>query len=246
MKAFASLVAVFGLSALLLPLLMAQDAKDAPKKAEAKKKVVYPPDATIRNMPTQMVRIKEIRADDTGTETKEIIVVGMDEAKYIEFAKWDTKFRLEMPKMNIIDLQTEKKFTPQQVEELYRQQKAMKLDGVFAGETKVVNVTPVLRVRTTDPPPQYDESGNIKKLKAADLNKLKDRSSLGGYPAELGVLRAGQIVEVYAPKPPAQPKVKPAPPAKKGVIGADPNLAGAAAAPSARIDAVLIFVKFEP
>jgi hypothetical protein len=66
-----------------------------------------------------------------------------------------------------------------------------------------------VKVRLTNPPPQYDAKGNIKKPTAAELKELKGPdTSLPGYQAEFANLHNEQFVKVTlvkkkdAPKPP--------------------------------------------
>lgn len=61
-----------------------------------------------------------------------------------------------------------------------------------------------VKVRVKDPPPEYDDKGNLKKPTKADLKKLKGPdATLPGYTAEFENVHVGQYVQVYLPKPKA-------------------------------------------
>jgi hypothetical protein len=68
------------------------------------------------------------------------------------------------------------------------------------GDRKTKNVdftgTDDVKVRLTDPPPAYDEKGNIKKRTAKELKELKGDSNLPGYPAEWSDVRQGSYVKL--------------------------------------------------
>ncbi len=235
MKAFACLVALFAVFAAFLPALDAQVAKDDPKnadekkvddkKAEPKKKAPGKVDeATVLSAVKLQFKVKEVRMTDD--DSKEIVVLGRDEKKYVEFLQWDLKFKKQMS--NTISVETQKKLNPQQQEEMYRRESTRHLDGVFSLDPKTVAVTNNVRIRTMIVPQQIDEkTGKDRKLTATELNKLKGGSRLPGYPvADFSGLRAGQVVDLYVPRSALAPPPKQAapPPAKKGFIGADPTL----------------------
>jgi hypothetical protein len=252
MKPFVTLIAFFSLSAMMLPSLV--DARDdkketkadddkKDKKAEPKKKAVPMVDEIkVLNAPKLLARVKEVRNDETNTEVQEVVFASADQLKHLEYLKWEKKFRVDL--QTAISLETQKKLDPVQRDEVFRRETASKLNGVFSGELKTVNVTPALRVRTAAAPPQFDATGAPKKLTASDLTKLKKGSRLPGYPTDIGAVRAGQIVELSVPASALQPAKKQATPrpAKKGIVDADPNLAGGVATPTARIDAYLIYI----
>jgi hypothetical protein len=57
-----------------------------------------------------------------------------------------------------------------------------------------------IKVRSVQPPVDYDEKGNLKKYTAEELKALRGTSGLPGYTAEYDSLRAGQVVHVYLAK----------------------------------------------
>ena len=78
-----------------------------------------------------------------------------------------------------------------------------------------------VKVRLTDPPPAYDDKGNIKKRTEKELKELKGDpkdpdSKLLGYPAQFSDIRQGSYVKVSLVKKkethPTGPKPKDADP----------------------------------
>jgi hypothetical protein len=54
-----------------------------------------------------------------------------------------------------------------------------------------------VRVRTLQPPLEYDDKGNPKKYTTKELQELRGKEGLPGYKAEMDAVRSGQIVQVY-------------------------------------------------
>ena len=98
---------------------------------------------------------------------------------------------------------------------------------------------------TLTPPTSFDKDGAPKKMSPTELSKLKGSTRLPGYAVDAASVQKGQIVEVYAPRSAAvAPKKAPAPPAKKGFIGDDPNLAaGIVDAPPTEAYLILIILE---
>lgn len=57
-----------------------------------------------------------------------------------------------------------------------------------------------IKVRSSYPPQEYDDKGNMKRWTAKELLALKKGSKLPGYPAEYDILKPGQLVAVYLAK----------------------------------------------
>jgi hypothetical protein len=57
------------------------------------------------------------------------------------------------------------------------------------------------KVRTQDPPVQYDEKGNVKKYTSKELQDLKGDSKLPGYTSDWDSLKVGQTVKVTLTRP---------------------------------------------
>lgn len=222
--------AVFFLSiAILLPALDAQDAKDGkgsmddpgkttePKKADPKKKIVRVEEAVVLGSQVVRMKIRDVLADEN---TKEILVSGMNPQKLQEYIEFEAKLRDQLPR--IINLDENQK------KEYYKKETENRFDLVFDGENKSLIVTPEMRVRTTDPPKLYDAAGNLRKVSASELAKLRGQTRLPGYTGDFGALRKGQVVDLYVPKT-SPGSVKAPPPKKKDIIGEDPTLTDRAA-----------------
>ncbi len=65
-----------------------------------------------------------------------------------------------------------------------------------------------IKVRTLQPPIDYDDKGNVKKYTAKELKELKGTGNLPGYTAEFDSLRNSQIVKVYLKKGAVAPNKK--------------------------------------
>jgi hypothetical protein len=64
--------------------------------------------------------------------------------------------------------------------------------------------TDEVKVRTSDPPAQFDEKGRVKRYTQKELKELKGNDKLPGFPAEFSDIKAGQIVVVtLLPRKPA-------------------------------------------
>jgi hypothetical protein len=57
-----------------------------------------------------------------------------------------------------------------------------------------------VKVRSNNPPVEYDDKGNLKRWTSKELKALKGHSKLPGYPAEYDALRPGQGIQVYLAK----------------------------------------------
>ena len=62
-------------------------------------------------------------------------------------------------------------------------------------DVKVMTIDDV-KVRTKNPPVQYDDKGNKKKFTSKELKELKGDPKLPGYSAEFNDLKQNQVVEV--------------------------------------------------
>jgi hypothetical protein len=54
-----------------------------------------------------------------------------------------------------------------------------------------------IKIRWKDPPPDYDDKGNLKKYTKEELKALRGNEGLPGYKGEYDALRQGQTVAVY-------------------------------------------------
>jgi len=63
-----------------------------------------------------------------------------------------------------------------------------------------------VKVRTQNPPIEYDDKGKKKRYSAKELKELKGKGNLPGYTASFGDLKANQIVQVTLHKRKAEDK----------------------------------------
>jgi hypothetical protein len=63
-----------------------------------------------------------------------------------------------------------------------------------------------MKVRTLEPPVDYDDKGHVKKYTKKELKELKGPGNLPGYTADFDSLRANQVVRVYLAKKKDAPK----------------------------------------
>jgi len=63
-----------------------------------------------------------------------------------------------------------------------------------------VRAIDAMRVRSLYPPVEYDDKGELKRWTTRELQALKGKSRLPGYPSDFESLRAGQFVQVYLAK----------------------------------------------
>jgi hypothetical protein len=96
-----------------------------------------------------------------------------------------------------------------------------------------------IKVRSYQPPLDYDEKGNVKKYTNEELKTLRGTEGLPGYNAEWDALRPGQVVHVYMSKPAAP--VKGAEKKGKKIDELDDE-----AAMQARPEVVMIMILYEP
>jgi hypothetical protein len=59
-----------------------------------------------------------------------------------------------------------------------------------------------IKVRTMNPPIEYDSKGNLKRWTPREIAALRGASKLPGFPAEFDAVRPGQIVDLYVAKTP--------------------------------------------
>lgn len=225
MKTFLFVLAAFASLAIVLPVIEAQDdPKKSDEKTPAKKARPITEDEILRGA---KFKAKVVSYDEAA---KEVVIATIEPIKQNEFREWDARTQAEIQTAGDDAL---RRLTA------YQQEWPKRYQEIFSGETRTVIVNPTMRVRTSFPPPTYDAQGNLKKLTSGELSKLKSGSRLPGYLAKASNLRAGQIVDVYMPKPPPAPKQ--AAPAKKDIIAADPTLT--AIGPVAKIEPYFIFVE---
>ena len=88
-----------------------------------------------------------------------------------------------------------------------------------------------LKVRLNNPPPKFDEKGNVIKYTAKELKELKgEDTKTPGYPAEFSDLRQHQMVQVTLVKKKGAPQAAPKPDPNADKANKDVDKAAAAEA----------------
>jgi hypothetical protein len=245
---------------LILPLLAADDAKDAKKKDDAKPAAQADkakPDAKDAKKSDKTAKKDD---KDKKAEKKEKFVWGasftgklkeMDANSQKEFT---VEVQIQVPnpqgiqdyinaqagwqrhKVEIIQAQRNNPVEMARQLAQYNQDIARALPNHLANTVKShpldvkVRAADNIRVRTWGPPLDYDEKGNVKKYTKKELKELKGPENLPGYKAEYEALHAGQVVTVYL----ARKEPNPVPKSAKPLTGKfDPK---AGKAPAIKLD----------
>jgi hypothetical protein len=72
--------------------------------------------------------------------------------------------------------------------------------NVFSPKAIEVRAHETAKVRNRMPPVEYEDNGKLKVWTKKELEALKDKTGLPGYPAEFDALKPGQYVQVYMAK----------------------------------------------
>jgi hypothetical protein len=88
--------------------------------------------------------------------------------------------------------------------------------NVYSPKSMEVRAHETAKVRAMTPPIEFDDQGFQKKWTKKELEALKDKTGLPGYPVEFDALKSGQYIQVY------MAKVAPAAKKKKGADDDDP------------------------
>jgi hypothetical protein len=204
MRVAGLLIGFLAVALFVLPSLPAQEKdkkaekdteKPEPEKKDTKKEEKLEHGPII---PTRIISMKPDSAHDFTVEIPQ-----PDPAKMQNFANW------QQQQMVQINNSPNPQVYAQRVA-AYQQGLAQHMAQGFASLKPVeVRATDACKVRVINPPPKYDDAGNLVKPSRKDLEKMKDKSKLPGYPADFDALKTGQFVQIYLAKPPPAPKVAP-------------------------------------
>ena len=214
MRMLGQFIAFLALGVFLLPALTAQEEKkDADAKAEKKEAKEGEKKDPEKKEPEKKDEKKdpEKKEPEKKAEVKKKVVEEKVEygstmvTKIASMKESARDFSIEVKQYN------PSKLTPQDIYQMttnpgQRQQIMMR-----AFETKIVDLRAAdnVKVRTMNPPFEYDDKGNVKRWTAKDLAALKGKSKLPGYPSEIDQLKVGQSVQLFFAK---------APPVTKGSV----------------------------
>lgn len=101
----------------------------------------------------------------------------------------------------------------------YQNELAKRGQNIYTAKTVEVQAAEMCKVRAMVPPLEFDDTGNEKKYTKKELDDMRDKTGLPGFPADFDAIKSGQTVEIYMAK--AVPK-KAVPPKKKGPDDDDP------------------------
>jgi hypothetical protein len=176
------------------------EAKD-PDKAEMKEKEKKPAEEKLEHGPVIPTRILSMKPDSAHDFTVEI--PQPDPQQMFQLQQWQAQ-----QMMYIAQSRNPTEYAQRTAQ--FQQGMAQRI-AQGAGYTKKpvdVRARDDCKVRMMNPPVEYDDAGNLKKWTKKELDKLKDKSKLPGYPANFDMLKTGQFVQIYLAKPPPAPKDK--------------------------------------
>lgn len=85
---------------------------------------------------------------------------------------------------------------------------AKRQNDIYTTQDFDVRAVENVKVRTVDPPMEYDDKGFPKQWTPKELQALRGNSTLPGYPSTYEFVRSGQNVQVYLVRPKMVPRKK--------------------------------------
>jgi hypothetical protein len=240
MKRIGLFIAFLTIVGLLVPAMVAQDAKKVkdgdktdkkdektdPEKKDEKKdekkkkeKFVYGHKFT-----TKVLSIKPDSSREFTVEVQEL-----DQKKVADVNIWSTQ-RTQQLALQYTQQVLQQKDANARAQALvrynndmvnYKIELAKRQTQVYTAKNLEVRGGENAKLRSNLPPVEFDDAGNPKKFTKKELEERKDKSGLPGlYPGEFDLLKAGQYVELYMVK--QAPAKKEATPKKKNPDDVDP------------------------
>lgn len=224
MKKWGHCVGVLALVVFLLPSATAQEKKGKGKEAEKKAKVkddakdvekkgtekTEPAKKEEKLVYGQMVSGVKLTRLDGSTGGFAIDVPEIDPMKVYQFNIWKAQQLQSIATSSSFQQRAQRTASFQQqmaLKQARGEMYSMKAHDMKFGEG--------CKIRTLFPPIQYDDEGKLKRWTQRDLKKLRGKTSLPGYPAEMDAIKIGQTVDVYLAKKVAGLGGKGSPPRKK-------------------------------
>lgn len=249
MKTWGHCIGLLALVIFLLPGLSAQEKKEKEKGKE----------------PAKKAKVKDDDKGDTKNEKepakKEEKLVYGQMVSNVKLTRLDGSsggFAIDVPELDPQKVQQFNIWKAQQLQSIalsqnpqtqvqrtasFQQQMALKLarGELYSMKPYDMKFGEGCKIRTLFPPIQYDDEGKLKRWKARDLAKLRGKTSLPGYPAEMDAIKIGQLVDVYLAKKVAGLGSKTGPMRKKKkVVDDDPPVI------TERPEVVMIVIRAEP
>ena len=239
MKSIGVLIAFLAALVFVLPSLTAQDEKKdadkADKKTEEKKDDKKDPDKKDPDKKeekkaveklvygskfvTKVMSIKPESNRELSIEVKEV-----DPKKVYDNNVWATQRQQALAK-TLYGIQTQKDFK-QRYNSMINYQKdvanfqnemAKRGQNIYLSKTVEVQAAEMCKVRAMVPPLEFDDQGFEKKYTKKELDEMRDKTGLPGFPVDFDAVKSGQYVEIYMAK-----TAKKAAPKKKGPDDDDP------------------------
>jgi hypothetical protein len=177
MRLIAGIVCLLVLA--LLPSLEAQEKKDTTKKE-------------VEGFGLWMTgKLKRVNSNESRDLTVEIPLE--DPRKIADVANWQANELSRISRIPLNDPQRRARETVQ-----YQQQLAQK--NIMTPKDIDLRASEDCKIRSKNPPVEYDDKGKVKVWTSKELKELKGTSKLPGYSADFDRLAVGQIVTVYFPK----------------------------------------------
>ncbi|MBI2805426.1 MAG: hypothetical protein HYX68_10660 [Planctomycetes bacterium] len=230
MKRFGMILGFLAVLVLTMPALVAQDKKKTDKTEKkaaddekGKKAAKDDKEAKKKEPPAKKeklvfgarfyTKVLSIKADTTRQfliETKEI-----DPQRLFDLKNWQAQRLQQLAQQQFNALkQTNPQTRFQQLQayqrDVFNFQKELvqRQGGIYRSKPVEVFATENAKVRTIDPPIEFDDQGNQKKWTKKERDAFRDKTGLPGFQAEFDAIRPGQIIEIYMKKVPPRPKGK--------------------------------------
>lgn len=253
MRPFAAILVLFGISALVLPGLTAQNKDDAKKDAKEVEKKDAKDDKKGEEKKGDDKKGDDQKKTDAPKKSSKK-TVDPEEQKILKNSMPRVRARIQNMDPNSsgeFTVQLPFRYAPKQkaAYQWYQQQLQLKSPPYAAmqelqkrlGESNMVEVRTGtgMKVRTMFFPMEYDDKGNLKRPTTKQIAAMKGNSILPGYPAQFEALKTGQIVDIYFAKEPAAKKTPPPRDKKKKVLDDDLD------DPLLKPEALMVVVVFE-
>ncbi|HZZ81572.1 MAG TPA: hypothetical protein VFE62_23925 [Gemmataceae bacterium] len=92
--------------------------------------------------------------------------------------------------------------------DLYNFQIELAKKDIYSTKPYEVRAADDAKVRSLNPPVEFDDQGFQKKWTKKELEERKDKTGLPGFPVDFDQIKSGQYVEIYMVKPAPMPKGK--------------------------------------
>ena len=173
-----------------------KDTKDKGKGDKAEPKPKPPPPEKVAYESYVVGKVKKFNAEMMNDITIEVIVP--DPVKVNDFQQWQYQ---QMVAIN----QAKPQDRPAKLYS-YNIEYAKRAQNIYSPKDYDLKVVENVKVRTFDPPMEFDDKGFPKQWTQKELAALRGNTTLPGYPSTLEFVRVGQDVTVYLVKTKVPPR----------------------------------------